>query len=102
MAEKLTRRRTYALSQPALIGCCLTALGRMRADVERQDLERGVIVATIGRGALAPVSELSLTVAPAGEGRAHLAVTWRARRLGGDRAILPAFLESVDSLARGV
>jgi hypothetical protein len=101
MAEKQTKRRTYAVQPEALIGCCLTALGRMRAEVEQQDLERGTIVATVGRGVLSPVSELALRVAPADAGRTNLTVTWRARRLGGDRTILPALLESIDSLVRG-
>jgi hypothetical protein len=100
MAEKLVRRRTYDIPRAALIGVCQAALGRMRAQVEQQDLERGTIVATIGGAGLAPLSELALKIAPEDAGRAGLVVTWRARKLGGDRAILPAFLASVDSLAR--
>jgi len=100
MAERLIRHRSYALPPQALIGCCLTALGRMRAQVEQQDLEGGTIVATVGGGGLAPISELALKISPGPDGGARLAVTWRARRLGGDRAILPALLASIDSLAR--
>jgi hypothetical protein len=100
MARKQAMVRIYNLPPPALIGCCLTALGRMRANVEKQDFDAGTIVATVGGGALGPVSELALTISPAGEGRSSLSVLWRARRLGGDRAILPAFLDSVDSLAK--
>jgi hypothetical protein len=99
MAVKRAKLRIYNIPPVALIGCCLTALGRMRAEVEQQDLDAGTIVATIGGGLLGPVSELALKISPAGEGRSSLAVLWRARRLGGDRAILPAFLDSVDSLA---
>jgi hypothetical protein len=100
MATTLTRQRTYAVSPELLTGACLTALGRMRAQVEQHDLAQGTIVAAIGgSGPLAPASELALVIAPAGAGRSRLMVTWRARRLGGDRAILPAFLASVDSLA---
>ena len=99
MATTLTRQRTYAVSPELLTGACLTALGRMRAVVERQNLAQGALVALIGgSGPLAPASELALEIAPAGTGRTRLTVTWRARRLGGDRAILPAFLGSVDSL----
>ena len=98
MAVTLTRHRTYQVPFHIVWGCCLAALGRMRAQVEQQDLERGVIVATVGAGLLAPVTELALTVAPLDEGRASLSVIWRARKLGGDRVILPVFLESVDSL----
>jgi hypothetical protein len=98
MAVTLTRHRTYQVPFHILLGGCLAALGRMRAQVEQQDLERGVIVATVGAGLLAPVTELALTVAPLDEGRASLSVIWRARKLGGDRVILPVFLESVDSL----
>jgi hypothetical protein len=100
MATKQAKLRIYNLPPAALIGCCLTALGRMRAEVEQQDLDRGTIVATVGGGPLGPVSELSVKVSPVGDGRSSLAVLWRSRRLGGDRAILPAFLESVDSLAK--
>lgn len=99
MATTLTRRRTYAVSPEVLTGACLTGLGRMRAQVERQDLSQGTIVATIGgSGPLAPASELALVIAPAGAGQASLTITWQARRLGGDRAVLPAFLASVESL----
>jgi hypothetical protein len=100
MARKQTKVRIYNLPPAALIGCCLTALGRMRAEVEQQNLEDGSIVATVGGGVLGPISELALKISPAGEGRSSLSVLWRARRLGGDHAILPAFLDSVDSLAK--
>jgi hypothetical protein len=100
MAEKLIRRRAYDVPPAILIGYCQTVLGRMRAEVEQQDLERGTIVATVGGAVLAPVSELALKIATEQSGRTSMVVVWRARRLGGDRAILPAFLESVDALAR--
>jgi hypothetical protein len=100
MARKQTKVRIYNMPPAALIGCCLTALGRMRAEVEQQNLETGTIVATIGGGGLGPVSELALKISPAGEERSSLSVLWRARKLGGDYAILLAFLDSVDSLAK--
>ncbi|HET9222499.1 MAG TPA: hypothetical protein VFO07_08350 [Roseiflexaceae bacterium] len=100
MARKKTMLRIYNVPPAALIGSCLTALGRMRAEVEQQNLEAGTIVATVGGGGLGPVSELTLKISPAGEGRSSLSVLWRARKLGGDRAILPAFLDSVDSLTK--
>ena len=101
MATTLTRRRTYAVSPAVLFGICMTALGRMRAQVEQQDLARGVIVALVGgTGPLALASELALQIAVTDAGGTSLRVIWRARRLGGDRAILPAFLMSVDSLAK--
>ena len=100
MAKTLSRQRSYATSPELLIGACLTALGRMRAQVKRQDLAQGEIVALVGgSGPLAPASELALKIAPVASGQASLSVTWRARRLGGDQAILPAFLAAVDSLA---
>jgi hypothetical protein len=94
----LTRHQTYQLPSPLLYGACITALGHMRARVEVQDGARGVIVATIGRGPLTPISELSLTLTPVDAGRTALAVAWRARAWGGDRAILPAFMDLLDSL----
>jgi hypothetical protein len=101
MAATLTRRRTYDVTPPVLLGCCQAALARLRAAIERQDLDRGTLVASVGGGVLGPISELSLEVAPEGADRARLTVTWRARKLGGDRTILPSFLASVDALARG-
>jgi hypothetical protein len=100
MAVKRAKVRIYDVPPAVLVGCCLTALGRMRAEVEQQDLNAGTIVATVGGGPLGPVSELALKVSPAGESRSSLSVLWRARRLGGDRTILPAFLNSVDSLIK--
>jgi hypothetical protein len=100
MAKTLSRQRNYTTSPALLIGACLTALGRMRAQVERQDLAQGEIVALIGgSGPLALASELALKITPVDAGHTSLSVTWRARRLGGDQAILPAFLAAVDSLA---
>ena len=100
MARKQAKLRIYNLPPAALIGSCLTALGRMRAEVEQQNLEEGTIVATVGGGGLGPISELALKISPAGEGRSSLSVLWRARKLGGDRAILPAFLDSLESLTK--
>src|SRR5262245_20417972 len=97
MATKQAKLRIYDLPPAALFGCCITALGRMRAEVEQQDFAQGTIVAIVGGSGLSPATELALKIAPAGEGRSSLSVLWRARRLGGDRAILPAFLASVDS-----
>ena len=92
------RYQTYQLPSSLLFGACLTALGHMRARVEVQDSVRGVIVATIGRGPLTPISELSLTLAPVDAERTALAVAWRARAWEGDRRILPAFMDLLDSL----
>jgi hypothetical protein len=100
MSAAQSRQRTYPIAYEILYGCCLTALGQMRANVERQDIERGTIVATIGGGLLGPVSELALTVAAVAPAEARLAVTWRARARGGDRTILPAFMAAVDMAAR--
>ena len=100
MATTLTRRRTYHVTPPILLGCCQATLARLHAQIEQQDLARGMIIASIGSGMLGPVSELALQVVPQGADRAHLTVTWRARKLGGDQTILPAFLASVDTLAR--
>jgi hypothetical protein len=76
----------------------LTALGQLRATIERHDIDQGTIVATLGEGLLAPMSELSLALRPLGEGRTELAATWRARKRGGDRRLLTVFLDSVDGL----
>jgi hypothetical protein len=81
-----------------LFGVCLTALGQMRAKIERSDAERGVVVAAVGEGPLAPVSELALALTPLGEGQTTLVATWRARKHGGDRRLLAALLASVDRL----
>src|SRR5262245_17975458 len=93
------KQQMYPLPYELLYGCCLTALGQMRAHIERQDIESGAIVATIGGGLLGPVSELALTVTAVAQAESRLAVTWRARARGGDRTILPAFLAAVDMAA---
>jgi hypothetical protein len=92
-------RRVYALPPTQLFGICITALGHMRATITRQDVEQGQIVAAIGAGSLAPVSELALTLRPAGENRTELSASWRARKHGGDRRMLAVFLDSVADLA---
>ena len=99
MTAAQRRQQTYPVSYEILYGCCLTALGQMRAHIERQDIERGAIVATIGGGLLGPVSELVLTVAAVAQAESRLVVTWRARARGGDRTILPAFMAAVDLAA---
>ena len=99
MSAARSQQRTYPMPYVLLYGCCLTALGQLRANVERQDIERGTIVATVGGGLLAPVSELTVTVAAVGQEETRLAVTWRARARGGDRTILPAFMAAVDMAA---
>jgi hypothetical protein len=86
----------YALTPDQLFGVCLTALGQLGASVERHDVERGTIVASLGAGPLAPVSELSLALHPLDGGRTELLATWRARGRGGDRRILAAFLAAVE------
>jgi hypothetical protein len=101
MAARITRRRTYAVPPAVLLGCCQAALARLSARIERQDLEHRTIVAVVGGGALGPSSELNIAIEPLDEGRAHLTVTWQARRLGGDRTVLQSFLTAVDSLSRG-
>ena len=98
MAPERVARRSYAAPSVQLFGACLTALGQLRATIERQDVERGVIVASIGRGGLAPVSQLSLVLQPQDDRRTELVATWRALRRGGDRRLLTLFLDSVDVL----
>src|SRR5262245_39139572 len=100
MSAAQSTQQTYPIPYEILYGCCLTALGQMRANVERHDIERGTIVATLGGGLLAPISELAVTVAAVAQTEARLAVTWRARARGGDRTILPAFMEAVAMAAR--
>ncbi len=64
----------------------------------RHDVEQGTIVAVLGAGLLAPISELSLALRPLGAGRTELLVTWQARKHGGDRRLLAVFLGAVDGL----
>jgi hypothetical protein len=101
MAAAKVERREYSVPLLQLFGICLTALGQLRATIERQDVEQGTVVATIGARSLAPISELSLVLRPLGEGRTALAVTWRARKHGGDRRLLAAFLDAVAALVAG-
>jgi hypothetical protein len=99
MTASKVEQRIYGVSAVQLFGICVTALGRMGARIERQDVERGTIVATVGDRLLAPVSELDLTLVAREPGQTQLVARWRARKLGGDRRILAAFLGSVGSLA---
>jgi hypothetical protein len=98
MTASLVERRTYRVPLLQLFGACLTALGQMRAQIERHDVARGTIVATVGGGLLAPVSELALHLTPLGDHQTVLVATWRARKAGGDRLVLAAFLDSVQAL----
>jgi len=100
MAAVKVERRVYALPPYQLFGICLTALGQLRATIERHDVEQGTIVAAFGGGSLASASELSLALRPLGEGQTELAVTWRARKRGGDRRLLTVFLDAIASLIR--
>jgi hypothetical protein len=100
MAAAKIERRVYSAPSLQLFGACLTALGQLRATIERHDVDQGTIVATLGEGLLGPMSELSLALRPLGEGRTELATTWRARKRGGDRRLLAVFLDSVDGLIR--
>jgi hypothetical protein len=99
MAAAKIERRVYALTLAQLFGACVTALGQLGASVERHDVERGTIVAHLGARPLAPVSELSLVLQPHAGGQTELVATWRARKRGGDRRMLAAFLAAVDTLA---
>jgi hypothetical protein len=98
MAAVKVERRVYSAPPLQLFGICLTALGQLRAMIERHDVDQGTIVATLGQGLLAPISELALALRPLGEGRTELVATWRARKRGGDRRLLAVFLDSVDQL----
>ena len=88
MASVKVERRVYAVPSPQLFGLCLTALGLLRATIERHAVEQGTIVARLGEGLLGPVSELSLALRPLDEQRTELAATWRARKRGGDQRLL--------------
>jgi hypothetical protein len=100
MASVKVERRVYSLPSPQLFGICLTALGQLRATIERHDVEQGMIIALLGEGSLGPISELSLALRPLDAGRTELAATWRARKRGGDRRLLAVFLDAVDGLVR--
>jgi hypothetical protein len=94
--------RVYALTPAQLFGVCLTALGQLGASIERHDVERGTIVASLGAGPLAPVSELSLALRRLDDRRTELVVTWRALKRGGDRRMLAAFLAAVEGSTTSV
>jgi hypothetical protein len=98
MAAVKVERRVYSISPPQLFGVCVTALGQLRATIERHDVEQGTIVAAFGEGSLGPISELALALRPLGHGQTVLAATWRARKRGGDRRLLAVFLEAVAAL----
>ncbi len=91
-------RRVYRAEPHALFGACLTALAQMRARIERHDAAEGTIVAVLGGGFLAPASQLTLQIVPAGPGQSQLAAGLRALRRGGDRRALPVLLATVDGL----
>ena len=99
MASVKVERRIYAVPSPQLFGLCLTALGLLRATIERHDVEQGTIVALVGEGSLGPVSELSVALRPLDQGRTELAATWRAHKRGGDRRLLRVFLDAVGGLS---
>jgi hypothetical protein len=98
MASTKIERRVYPLAPPQLFGVCLTALGQLGAAIERHDVERGTIVAALGGGPLASASELSIALLPLGGGQTELVASWRARKRGGDRRLLAAFVGSVEAL----
>lgn len=93
-----TIARSYRAEPHALFGACLTALGTMQARIERHDIERGLIVARAGQGWLAPASEITLRISPAGTGSAHLSASMRPLRRGGDPRFLPALLQLIDGM----
>lgn len=98
MASVKVERRVYAVPSTQLFGLCLTALGLLRATIERHDVEQGTIVALVGAGSLGPVSELSVALRLLDQGRTELAATWRAQKRGGDRRLLRVFLDAVGGL----
>lgn len=98
MVSSGVERRTYNVPPLALFGACLTALGQMRAHIERQDVERGAIVATLGGGIFSPINALVLTIRAGEDGASELSVAWRARGLGRDRRALTTFLAAVERL----
>ena len=98
MAAVKVERRVYSMPLPQLFGLCLTALGLLRATIERHDLEQGTIVALVGEGLLGPISKLVLALRPLDEGRTELLVTWQAHKRGGDRRLLTVFMDSVSGL----
>jgi hypothetical protein len=100
MAAVKVERRVYSVPPLQLFGICLTALGQLRATIERHDVDQYTIVALLGEGLLGPISELSLALRPLGDQRTELAATWRARKRSGDRRLLTVFLDSVDALIR--
>jgi hypothetical protein len=100
MAAVKIERRVYSLPSSQLFGICLTALGQLRATIERHDVGQGMIVALLSDGLLGPISELSLALEPLDAERTQLTATWRARKRGGDRRLLAVFLDAVDGLIR--
>ena len=98
MAAVKVERCVYSVPSLQLFGTCLTALGQLRATIERHDVDQGTIVALLGEGLLGPMSELSLALRPLDQRRTELEATWQARKRGGDRRLLTVFLDSVDQL----
>jgi hypothetical protein len=96
MRSEQMERRTYDLPALALFGAGLTALAQLDAEIERQDAERGTIVARIGRTSRAPGHTLAVTVRPVGDGRAALVAEWQGRSRGGRR--LAPFFEALEML----
>ena len=93
-----TIERSYRAEPHALFGACLTALGTMQARIERHDVGRGLIVARAGQGWLAPASEVTLRISPAGAGAASVSASARPLRHGGDPHFLPALLQLIDGM----
>lgn len=87
--------RLYPVAPHVLFGTCLTALGQMRARVERHDVERGTIVAATG-GSLGAAAELSLRISAVG-GQARLLAVAQSRGRG-DPRVLATLIQLIDGL----
>lgn len=102
MASTVIQERTYRVPPVLLIGAVLTTFGRLNAQLEHQNLAAGHIVGVVGRGFLAPKSELAVVINELGNQESRLMLYRRARKFGGDRALIGAFLASVDNLVANI
>ena len=99
MPRAQTEQRTFHVPAYTLFYQCITALGHMRAQVEAQDNQRGTITAKIGGGLFGPSGALVLTLTPLDAEHTRLAAEYQPRAWGGDRRILAAFMQLLDTLA---
>lgn len=90
-------QRAYSVTPNAVFGACVTVLGQMRADIRHADAEQGEIIAQVGQGWLARISELRFQLRPAGDSTTQLLAYFRPVRWGGDALLLTHILQMLDT-----